>query len=221
MKFITPIFIETEDGSRTLQNGAGGSLYHSDRGARGEARHVYIERGFEHFVARAEARRVTIFEMGFGSGLNCLLTLQRAREMGVEVSYHAVEKCPVDPAAAMQYLDNQEFMAMHDAPWGEAVEVAEGFVLTKYFDDLRNFDWRQLSGVEVVYFDAFSPDEQPELWSDEIFANLHGAMASGGVVTTYSSKGVVKRAMRGAGFAVERLVGALGKRHMLRATRGE
>jgi tRNA U34 5-methylaminomethyl-2-thiouridine-forming methyltransferase MnmC len=203
----------TADGSATLRSPLHGDTYHSLRGAVGEARHVFIDAGFSQTTTDS----VKIFELGLGTGLNVWLTLLEARREGRSVEYTAVELYPVpcEVAARLGYTDDPRFMALHTAPWGEWSEPAEGFRLLKLHADFADTNFT--TKFDVVYWDAFAPGTQPELWTPELFAHIHRAMAPGGVLVTYSSKGDVRRALQAAGFEVERLPGALGKRHMLRA----
>ncbi len=209
----------TADGSHTLRSPHHGDTYHSLRGAVGEARHVFIEAGF----SRVAHDPVRVLEMGFGTGLNAWLTLCEAERTGRGVEYTAVELYPVpeEVAVALNYTDDPRFAAMHTAPWNEWCEPAEAFRLKKLHGSVAEIlDGTKYSAIfDVVYWDAFAPDTQPELWTAEIFAKVFEATAPGGALVTYSSKGEVKRALRSAGFTVERLPGALGKRHMLRAVK--
>lgn len=203
----------TDDGSATLRSPHHGDTYHSTRGAVGEARHVFIEAGFN--AVNGEK----ILEIGFGTGLNAWLTLQEAEKSGRRVDYTAIELYPVseDVAAKLGYTDDDRFMTLHRAPWEEWVEVDKNFSLRKIHADLVKI--QNLDTFDVVYFDAFAPDTQPEMWTQDVFARIFAAMAPGGVLVTYCSKGDVRRAMAAVGFAVERLPGALGKRHMLRGAK--
>ncbi len=212
---LSPDIEITGDGSATLRSVVHGDTYHSLRGAVGEARHVFIESGF----LQSGANPVKVLEMGFGTGLNAWLTLLEAGKTGRAVEYTAVELHPVaqEIAAKLGYTDDPRFAALHSAPWGEWTETSEGFRLRKLRSDFAKTKFSTI--FDVVYWDAFAPDTQPELWTEEIFARVHAAMAPGGVIVTYSAKGDVRRAMKSAGFAVERLPGALGKRHMLRAVK--
>lgn len=183
-----------------------------------------------------------IFEMGFGTGLNAWLTLQEARQKGRRVEYVAVEKHPVprQVAGKLGYTQDPRFDAMHAAPWGEWAQISAGFRLLKLHggaagilegmlkpakDEMPPCTWWRSAGFaalhrfDLVYWDAFAPETQPELWTPEIFAAIATRMARQGVLVTYSAKGDVRRALQTAGFEVEKLPGALGKRHMLRATR--
>jgi len=214
---IHPEILPTADGSHTLRHAVLGDTYHSVRGAEGEARHVFIAAGFD----ATAAPHVRVFEMGFGSGLNALLTCRRAAQTGRTVDYRAVESYPVSvgTAARLNFAD-ETLLAMHAAPWEVPVAIDERFELTKHRVSLVEVAFEPGTLFDVIYFDAFSPDTQPELWTAEIFGKLYAHTAPGGVLVTYSAKGAVRRAMAAAGYAVEKLDGALGKRHMLRARRG-
>ncbi|MDR2912468.1 MAG: tRNA (5-methylaminomethyl-2-thiouridine)(34)-methyltransferase MnmD [Alistipes sp.] len=216
---VTPEIEITADGSATLRSPMHGDTYHSLRGAVGEARHVFIEAAFR----QSTGAPVRVLEMGFGTGLNAWLTLEEAERTGRRVDYTAVELHPVpeEVAARLGYTSDLRFAALHSAPWGEWSRPAEGFRLLKLQGEMTEILAKSdfSATFDIVYWDAFAPDTQPALWSEEIFARVFEATASGGVLVTYSSKGDVRRALQAAGFAVERLPGALGKRHMLRASR--
>lgn len=218
------MIINTADGSVTLRHHLLGELYHSDRGAVSEALHVYIEAALIHYlVNHTDLSHLKIFEVGFGSGLNALLTANLSKDYPhVKFEYHAIELYPLssDVYTQLNYPDPHELLqSMHQMPWNadSAQYLTENFALQKYNAALEDFDTGALSDFNVIYFDAFAPDSQPELWSEAIFQKFFDILAHSGVMTTYSSKGVVKRAMRAVGFEVYRLTGALGKRHMLRA----
>lgn len=211
----------SEDGSSTLYRPDLDEHYHSFHGAVQESLHVFIESGLKHVRPKAV---LNVLEVGFGTGLNALLTLMYKSECLMR--YHALEKFPVerDLAAAInypQFLGGEEvfkwYAALHASAWGEEVEIQNQFFLTKLEIDLRSFTSKTL--YDLVYFDAFAPDKQPELWTDLLFQNIFGMMATGGVLTTYSAKGSVRRSMQNAGFVVERIPGPPGKRQMLRAIR--
>lgn len=219
-------FLKTEDGSLTLRHAVLGELYHSDRGAVGEAEHVYIRAGLDLVAAERDSavdeRPIAVFEVGFGTGLNAWLTAERAAELGWAVDYRAIDLYPLveETWRALHYTESQFFEWMHGVPWdGKAHRLDEGrFSLTKFRADLGTFDFSAMdSTFDVVYFDAFAPDAQPELWSEAVMAAMYRILRPGGVLVTYSSKGSVKQALRAVGFEVSRLPGALGKRHMVRA----
>lgn len=215
MQAIHPAIEPTEDGSPTLRHPVFGETYHSLHGAVAEARHVFIAGGLK----RCPLPHVHILEAGFGSGLNAWLTLREAEESGRTVWYTAVEAYPVDirTAEALRYADDPLFGALHRAPWGEPTEITPRFRLEKRAEDLV---FARMDAIfDIIYFDAFAPDTQPELWTEGLFRKLFAQTAPGGALVTYSAKGTVKRALRAAGYEVTRLPGAPGKRHMVRAVR--
>ncbi len=228
---MDPEIVFTADGTRTLRHACLGELYHSDRGAVSESLHVFVGAGLQPLLDRGRTR-ISVFEMGFGTGLNALLTLERAAEHGVAVDYRAVELYPLSGAVveALEYGSFEggdapperidRFRRLHGASWGSGVFIHDSFCLTKYPMSLLDFpvEW-MLGSVDLIYFDAFSPEVQPELWTPQVMHSMHGLLAPGGVLVTYSAKGSVKEALRLAGFRVERLPGALGKRHMVRAVK--
>ncbi len=208
----------TDDGSQTLR-AVSGDTYHSMRGAVGESLHVFIGAGMDYAAGHGTAgvgRPLRILEAGFGSGLNAWLTMKHAMECGLSVEYRALELYPVgEEVALMDYAADDAFMELHRAPWNEAYRVNESFSIEKLQADIAEVEPGK--DFDVVYFDAFAPDVQPQLWSVEVFVRFRMSLREGGVLVTYSAKGDVKRNLRAAGFHVERLAGALGKRHMLRA----
>lgn len=210
---INPTIEPTADGSQTLRHPLLGETYHSVNGAAAESEHVFIRAGF----GACSRPHVRILEAGFGSGLNALLTAQAAGRTGQTVEYTAVELYPVAPdtVARMSLATDPLFLALHSAAWGETCRITDRFALRKVEGDLA--DTRFDTTFDVVYFDAFAPDSQPELWTPELFGRIFEAVEPGGILVTYSAKGDVKRALRQAGFEVSRLPGAPGKRHMLRA----
>ncbi len=183
--------------------------------------HVFIDAGFRQLRNRSSLQ---IFEMGFGTGLNALLTLIEAERSRITINYEAVELFPLKPEDALQAnFTNKlggwqkEFETMHHSEWNTRQQISNRFSLLKHKADLITA--KLPSGIDLVYFDAFDPEAQPHLWSAVIFAKFYNTMREGGVLVTYSSKGTVKNALREAGFKVERLPGPPGKRHMVRATK--
>ncbi len=213
--------VRTADGSDTLRHELLGELYHSDRGAVGEAEHVYIGAGLEFArttLLDAERQGLVVFEMGFGTGLNAWLTRGYALREGIQVEYHAIEKYPLAPRVltGLSYSANEGFLSLHTERVTE-----DNFCLTRYAEDLLLFDIPAtlLGRVDVVYFDAFAPEAQPELWSEGVMLKMYALLRPGGILVTYSAKGMVKQNLRAAGLTVHRLPGALGKRHMIRAVK--
>ncbi|MDR0413404.1 MAG: tRNA (5-methylaminomethyl-2-thiouridine)(34)-methyltransferase MnmD [Dysgonamonadaceae bacterium] len=206
---------QTADGSPTLYLPERNESYHSMNGAVQESLHVYIQAGFNH----CRKDRIHVLEMGFGTGLNAFLTALEAKKRRVEVTYTALEKYPLPAGIVRQlrYSDREDdlFRRLHDAAWERPVPLTPAFTLHKIKTDFAGYDYS--GGYDVVYYDAFAPDKQPEAWSPALFEALYAAMLPGGILTTYCAKGAVRRMMRQAGFAVERIPGPPGKREMLRA----
>lgn len=210
----------TADGSATLYLPDMDEHYHSVKGAVGEARHVYLETALH----ASTASPVRVLEIGFGTGLNAFLTALDTRHGGRPVIYTALERYPLpwETAAALRYpehIDPQQaplFRQLHEAAWNRPVALTPGFTLRKVEADLTQY--RFTDTFDVVYFDAFAPDKQPEMWDEEIFVRIAAALAPGGVLGTYCAKGEVRRRLQRAGFTVERLPGPVGgKREILRA----
>jgi len=217
------IFV-TQDGSHSIQSGKYGVSYHSRYGAVQESRHVFLEAGlFPLFIAQPE--KLSILELGLGTGLNALLTLLEAERREVPVGYTALEAYPLasEQAGQLNYpetlqLDSPDvFKQIHNCKWGAANRLAPNFTLTKL--ELRFEDMAFEPSFDLVYFDAFSPNAQPELWEEELLAKVAEAMKPGGVLVTYCAKGAVKRRMKRIGLQVEALQGPPGKREMTRATK--
>lgn len=209
----------TEDGSDTLYLPQLDEHYHSVHGAIQESQHVFIRHGLNLF---SERKCVKIFEIGFGTGLNALLSLDFAVAHRMNVDYYAIEKYPLDESVygRLNYANaiggyGFEYTLMHEAEWGGRTSIADAFNLTKIKADLTNSNIG--NGYDLVYQDAFAPDKQPEMWTADVFEKLYEAMSKCGVLVTYSAKGQVRRNMQAAGFTVERLPGPPGKREMLRA----
>lgn len=215
-----PSLIETQDGSHSLFNEQYGVSYHSKYGAIQESEHVFIKAGLATVMpARSNVR---IFEMGFGSGLNAFLSLLTGERADKGIYYEAVEAAPLDmeQAAQLNYADqlgkgHDHFLALHKANWDQETVIKPDFSLLKWQQRLED---APLSGnFDLVYYDAFAPSAQPELWELPALEKVYNAMNSGGVFVTYCAKGVVKRCLKEIGFRVEGIPGPPGKREMTRA----
>jgi tRNA U34 5-methylaminomethyl-2-thiouridine-forming methyltransferase MnmC len=212
----------TADGSKTVFDDQVGATFHSLHGAERESVHVFIKAGLEPAIS-VFGNALRIFEMGFGTGLNALLTLRHTGHG--KIHYEAVEKHPLEagifrPLAGHYSWNASErsaFLAMHEGPWNEPLAISDTFTLLKHHGDL--LDFRPEGFFHLVYFDAFAPANAPELWREDIFRLLYDHMAPGGILSTFCAKGEVRRCMLRAGFNVERIPGPPGKREMLRATR--
>lgn len=212
--------ITTADGSKTIQIEDWNEQYHSVHGAIQEAYHVFIRNGLSLF----HDRQLSILEIGFGTGLNALITLLESGKQGLDIAYKGVEAYPV-ALEELEQLDyktaldadgsEQYFWRMHQTSWGQSHPISANFSLVK-----QQIDFREISDIDLfdlIYFDAFGARVQPELWTEEIFEIMFASMKENGVLVTYSAKGSVRRAMQAVGFVVERLPGPPGKREMLRA----
>ncbi len=219
---------ETQDGSHSVLSGRYGVSYHSRYGAIRESMHVFIEAGLR--LRGFVKDELSVFEMGLGTGLNALLTWLEARDRGWRVRYAAVETEPLplelvgqlNYAEALGKPEAREFLrGIHESPWGAPVRFDKGrFAFSKVRQSLEEVHLPR-EEYDVVYFDAFAPDVQPELWTEDIFRKMWLAMVPGGVLTTYSAKGAVRRALKAAGFEVEKLPGPPGKREMTLARKAK
>lgn len=215
--------VQTKDGSNTVLNTELGSTYHSRHGAITESKHVFLDKGLRKQLER-QVTDITLLEMGLGTGLNALLTLKEVLQQPVRINYHSLELYPIPESVWSTFkLPNElsdfqtEFEEMHTSDWGMKIQLSDNFEITKHQISLLDFvgDVR----FDVVYFDAFEPETQPELWTEEVFSRLFEMMNLEGVLTTYCCKGYVRRNMISAGFVVEKVAGPPGKREMLVAKR--
>ncbi len=215
----------TGDGSGTLYNPLAGEHYHSTNGALTESVHVFIHAGMLHHLRREN--RLRILEVGLGTGLNALLTLAECRNRDLSVDYTAIEPFPLSKEliAELNYssLDglselSREFEAIHSAAPEKTEAISAKFSYTAIRKTLDNFLSETDKRYNLIYFDAFSPQVAPDLWTPEVFQALRAHMSAGATLVTYCAKGMVRRAMQAAGMRVERIPGPPGKREMLRAT---
>jgi tRNA U34 5-methylaminomethyl-2-thiouridine-forming methyltransferase MnmC len=216
--------ITTADGSHTLYIPSLDEHYHSRYGAISEGLHVYVEAGYEYAAGIFET--ISLLEVGFGTGLNCLLTLMRAEDTGRVLSYTGLDPFPpeaeicarvnypqVVPGSGAEIWWNR---IHHEAAWMSPAMLTDTVTLLKWRGGVEGYPGGN-APFHVVYFDAFGPDVEPGLWTPAVFRHLASLMSSGGVLVTYSSKGDVRRALTTAGFAVEKIAGPGGKREMVRA----
>jgi tRNA U34 5-methylaminomethyl-2-thiouridine-forming methyltransferase MnmC len=212
-------FIVTEDGSHSLFSAQYHQQYHSLQGALKESEHIYINLGLLPVLENA-AGPVHVFEMGFGTGLNAFLAWKLADRLHKQIYYTSVEAFPVTSGEAS--LLNYEtstgqtgFMQLHNSPWSVQNNISDYFSFRKEHIRLEEFNSGEV--FDVIFYDAFDPRAQPELWKEEIFSKIAAQTRDGGVLVTYSSKGIVKRALAAAGFKVERHRGPGRKFHILKA----
>jgi len=217
--------ITTSDGSKTIQIEDWDEQYHSIHGAIQESQHVFIKTGFHHVLNAYNPKHLHILEIGFGTGLNAFLSALESDQQGIKTHYESVEAYPVlaEELSQLNYASqiavNQQhlFDTCHELSWEKLHPITSNFSLKKrqqFFSDITDEN-----SFDLIYFDAFGARVQPELWTESIFKSMYNALKNNGVLVTYSAKGSVRRAMKTAGFLVERLEGPPGKREMLRATK--
>ena len=219
----SPIKIEiTEDGSATILVTAMNEHYHSVKGALTESNHIYRDCAFVHRSECADGERLRLLEIGFGTGLNAVVTAMVANAEH-PVHYITLEKFPLgeDVVKNLHYddsVDGELFRTIHLAEWNKPVAITPYFTIEKRHGDYLQDELPK--DIDVVYFDAFAPEKQPEMWSPEAFNRLAETLNVGAVLTTYCAKGEIRRLLASLGMTVERLAGPVGgKREILRATK--
>ncbi|WP_240410347.1 tRNA (5-methylaminomethyl-2-thiouridine)(34)-methyltransferase MnmD [Hymenobacter oligotrophus] len=225
MSDVTKVEVrQTGDGSSTLYVPALDEHYHSTHGALQESVHVFIRAGLEPVLLTAD-RLQHILEVGLGTGLNALLTLQRSLTARVRIHYDAVETFPLPPdiveaLGIERYVLNPELLdlhrQLHAAPWNTPIDLTPHFELRKLHVALQQAHL-PANHYQLVYFDAFAPEKQPDMWTQAVFEQLFAATMRGGILVSYCAKGAFKRSLKAAGWQVEALPGPPGKREMTRA----
>jgi tRNA U34 5-methylaminomethyl-2-thiouridine-forming methyltransferase MnmC len=217
--------IVTGDGSHSIQVPELGVSYHSIHGAIQESSYVFIEAGF-NAAGLDRPGTLSILDMGLGTGLNALLTLIESEKQSRKIYYETIEAYPLtlDEAKQLNYCSILErkdlqktFEYLHECVCAEETEISTNFLFKKTKANLLCFETSHT--FELIYFDAFDPSVQPELWTQGIFEKMFSMLRPRGILTTYSSKGTVRRAMQAAGFTVEKIPGPPGKREIVRAVR--
>lgn len=212
----------TEDGSHTLFVPELNEHYHSTHGAIQESEHVFIDAGLQH----CQKNEVNILEIGFGTGLNAFLTLLEAEKASKKIDFTSLELYPISLADAEKLNYSElispahkiDFLKLHSVDWGKWEQITLYFSLLKEQIDFSNpVNYFPKNKFDIIYFDAFAPEKQPEMWTQEIFDKIFSICATEAILTTYCAKGVVRRMLQTSGFIVERLPGPPGKREMLRA----
>lgn len=210
----------SRDGSHTLYSRRFEEHYHSTFGAIQESNHIFIEAGLQFIPLGIKS--LNLFEVGFGTGLNALLAYRYAEKYKVKINYVSVEAFPLSDDAVKQLnypnllgIEPSLLMKFHSKK-GSSIDISTFFKISVFDIPLQEYLFRD-DYYNVVFFDAFSPDVQPEMWSEKVFRDIFISMRKGGVLTTYSCKGVVKRALKAAGFYIEKLPGPPGKREFIRA----
>ena len=216
----------TEDGSPTLYNPRFGEHYHSIHGAVQESMHIFIEAGLHSWLKNSTKQSLHILEVGFGTGLNALLTALDEQSKELSLHYTSLELYPIQEEIYSQlhfdikHRDSDKCLQeLHSTAWNTAISLQCNpyFTLEKRHCALQNFS--ATHPIDLIYFDAFSPEVQEELWDEAIFKVLYDKSHSGAIIVTYCAKGEVRRRLQRAGWQVERLAGPPGKREMLRGTK--
>jgi tRNA U34 5-methylaminomethyl-2-thiouridine-forming methyltransferase MnmC len=214
--------ITTKDGSHSLLNEQLNETYHSIHGAIQESNHVFIEHGLGFVQENSNAPTINILEVGFGTGLNALLTLQHALIHNITIRYTSLEAFPVeeDIWSKLNYAESSEsknwFQKLHQANWNQWTEISPTFQLRKVHTTLQEVAL-ETSHFDLIYFDAFAPNKQPEMWEVTMLNKVVAAMKPKGVFVTYCAKGQLKRDLQSLQLIVESLQGPPGKREMVRA----
>lgn len=212
--------ISTEDGSHSLLNTSLQETYHSKHGAIQESRHVFIDAGLNFFVTENPGKTIRVLEVGFGTGLNAILSFLHANSENYQMYYESWEKDPL-PFEIVELLNygklldaSMEFHVIHKAPWGKEVKINSSFTLNKAHGDITKDALS--SSFDIIYYDAFAPDKQPDIWTIDILKKVTDTLSPGGVLVTYCAKGQLKRDLDSLGLIVETLPGPPGKKEMTR-----
>ncbi|MBL7779293.1 MAG: tRNA (5-methylaminomethyl-2-thiouridine)(34)-methyltransferase MnmD [Chitinophagales bacterium] len=215
----------TKDGSHTLHSPQFNEIYHSRHGAIQESKHVFIAQGLEYALTAFDSQELNIFEVGFGTGLNALLTMLHADKRYLKLHYETIELYPlsIETIKQLNYTTQLGFEfcygpyhTLHLCRWGETHTVTPQMSFKKLQLSLQQASLPE-NHFHLIYFDAFAPQHQPEMWTVEVFEKMYKSLCTGGVLVTYCSKSAVQRNMRSAGFEIEKLQGPPGKREMIRA----
>jgi len=217
------LIFTTDDGSHSIFSKEYGVSYHSKHGAKTETQTVFIDAGLK--FKSASSKNISILEIGFGTGLNAIMTLQEAITDGLTIDYTTLEAYPiaVKEISELNYgkiLGNEmdfHFNKIHEVTWEQKHLITENFSIQKQNRKFEEIDFK--NQFDVIYFDAFAPNSQPELWEETLLQKMYDALRPAGVLTTYCAKGVVKRTLKKVGFEIEALPGPPGKREMTRAVK--
>ena len=223
----SPTLFVTDDGSHSLRDAKLGISYHSTHGAIQESRHIFIEAGVRPLL-EPPPLRLRVLELGLGTGLNALLLRELAAAYtGTDFEYVTYEPFPVGVQQARQLnypeqlgVDPARLAQLHECAWEEAHQLDANFRFTKYQRDFLTLLPSEETEFSVLFFDAFAPEDQPELWTIAAMQLCFDRLSPGGCLVTYCAKGEVRRNLRAAGFRTEKLPGPVGKREITRAWRG-
>lgn len=218
--------LATDDGSHTIRNKLLNATYHSKHGAINESRHIYIEAGLHHVLKQfGKSEALNILEIGFGTGLNALLTLKEALEKELQINYVSIEKepIPIEIVNELNYphllgFDNSTiFSDLHTKPWNQSKTISANFSIEKRLSDINQF--YPDKEFHLIYFDAFAPANSPDMWHPDIFKKLYQNLIPNGCLLSFCAQGEFKRLLKARGFKVESLPGPKGKREITRASK--
>lgn len=214
--------IETQDGSHSIFSEQFGVSYHSKYGAVQETQHVFIHAALRDKMQKQQ--NIAILDIGFGTGLNALMSYLEIKNSSINVNYAAIEAYPISIEQAMKLnfkdvlnlnkKDHHFFQQMHQMDWDIPITLAPKFTFTKHLKRFEDIDF--IHQFDIIYFDAFAPNAQPELWEAPLLQSMYKALKQGGILTTYCAKGVFKRTLKSVGFSIEAIPGPPGKREMTR-----
>ncbi len=212
----------TDDGSHTLYRTDLDENYHSTHGAIQESKHVFIKNGLDYCSTDLRKKKISILEVGFGTGLNCFLSFLYAKNNNISIEYSALEINPLsrDVTDQLNYCSNNDekgiFDKMHIVDWDKEIKISDYFRLNKIHQSLQECEFQ--NSFDLVYFDAFGPRVEEKLWKMEWYSKIRKSLNSHGVFVTYCAKGSVRRDLISSHYDVERLKGPPGKREMIRAS---
>ena len=211
---------KTKDGSDSLFSKEFNEAYHSSFGAIQESKHIFLEAGF----SQCKKSEISVLEIGFGTGLNALLTIIYAENLNKKVNYEAIELYPISNEKILQLnypkilnIDKNIFTQIHNLQHNTTKQINSNFEIKLIVDNHTNYNYE--TKFDVIYYDAFSPEKQPEMWSKEVLEKMYNCLNENGIFVTYVAKGEIRRLLIEIGFKVEKLNGPEGKRHILRAVK--
>ncbi len=217
--------IITEDGSHSLFDDELNETYHSTKGALGESLHVFIQEGLDFYLKAFNPVKVNVLEIGLGTGLNAFLTAKFAEQSRINISFTSLEPFPIKKEIyeALNYhqskKENKLFYKIHESEWEKECMLSDHFTFLKTTFKLEHFNTSNL--YNIIYFDAFAPSKQAEVWSVENLRKSYGLLGENGILITYCAQGQFKRNLLEVGFEVETLQGAMGKKEMVRGKKSK
>jgi len=221
-----PKLIETGDGTHSLYLRDMNETYHSTHGALSESKYVFLEKGVQEFIRNNQPKRIDILEVGFGTGLNVLMMLDFARNnRSLDIHLTTLEPFPLAKeiydklnfANHLEHIDHKDLIALHEVV-DQEVWKDENFTFQKYINHVQEEELNQI--FDIIFFDAFAPSKQAEMWELSVFQKLYGCLSNKGILATYCAQGQFKRNLKEAGFEVETLEGPPGKKEMVRGRKG-